>query len=99
MRLPQGEYDGQVLGNWRLFNGLWTGKVFTGDTVRNKIGGRLLIEGKVLSRGGVVEIEYPQLGLTDRLWRRFDRTREVWDGSMELGLIVVRFTLTKRQET
>lgn len=95
MRLPQGDYDGQVLGHWRVFNGLWTGKVFTGDTVVNKIGGRLLIEGKVSQRDGVVLIEYPQLGLTDRLWRRQTGAREVWDGSMELGVIVVRFTLTK----
>ena len=109
--IPEGRYDGTVHGHWRWANHFWTGKVFTGSKVVNIIRGRELIEGDVTEHHGLVQIRYPQLGLTDTLWPRWDRAvtspslkriwpddePDYWDGSMPLGLSIVRFTLRRRE--
>jgi hypothetical protein len=69
---PTGTFDGTVLGRLPGWLVGWQGKVFTcrsaGCVVRNRIGPWLLVPGQVLmGADGEVLIEYPQLGLQDRL--------------------------------
>lgn len=92
IELPQGEFDGEVLGKLSFVGRYWTGKIFTGNKVVNKIFGRQLIEGDVWLEGDQVIIHYPQLELTDRL-TALDSTGDRWEGRMGNH---VRFLLTRR---
>ena len=90
MHLPQGFYRGKALGIFRIANLFWKGKVFRGERVTNLILGLELVEGRVLleADGGVV-IDYSRL-----LYDRLTPTAHGYDGTMQLGPLTVRFTLT-----
>jgi hypothetical protein len=89
MKLPEGEFDGEVYGYLAPFGRIWTGKVFTGNKVLNKIAGRLLFEGQVSSPSNYVFIYYPQFNITDVLLEdSFDDGSE-WSGTMHYGRVKV----------
>ena len=92
MTLPQGTYRGLALGWARPFNLVWSGKVFRDRHVKNLILGMELIEGRVYqgSHPGMVVIWYRWLRLRDIL----TPNGSGYDGTMQLGPIAVRFTLT-----
>ncbi len=96
MILPSGPYLGTVTTprlSW--LNRIWTGKVFTGTTVKNRICGCLLIEGQVRQEAKSVSIIYPG-GLTDSLVPG-DAFGHTWFGVMDLYGHVVAFTLERQR--
>src|SRR5687768_14776443 len=70
-QLPQGSFTGRAWSFDLPFvdrvSRVWQGKVFEGDTVWNRILGRLAVPGMVALNGDRVVITYPQLGVTDTL--------------------------------
>jgi hypothetical protein len=94
--LPQGEFDGEVLAPYRFFNRIWKGKIVTGNTVKNKILGRVVVEGDVREDPNLpntVFIEY-RSGLTDVL-TPIDLDGSSWFGRMTVGPVTVKFILKR----
>lgn len=100
-RLPVGTYDGEVWPRprWPAWWMLWRGKHFsrsctcdrgTHGVVANRIGPLLLIPGETWLDDGEVLIDYPQLGLQDRLKPVSDT---LWLGRLALRGKTVWFTL------
>lgn len=96
--LPEGAFRGTAwshdLSLVGLVSRLWSGKVFVGGVVANRILGRLRVPGTVHLINGTVEIRYPQFGLTDRL-KPFTDT--VWLGRLSMRGYVIWFTLAADQ--
>ena len=89
MKLPEGEFDGEVYGKLAFIGYVWTGKKFTGNKVKNKIFGRYMIEGEVSSPNDhIVIIYYPQLNITDVL---VNEGNDEWHGAMYRGKAYIHF--------
>jgi hypothetical protein len=90
--LPEGSYEGRTTAPglfWTRW--VWQGKVFTGNTVVNRIGPWQVVRGTVTASETEITIRYPG-GLTDVLEPR------PWGykGRLVLGSMSVEFELRKR---